>query len=148
GAALAEPFAAVLAGVPWLEPYAYPVALVLVVVAITYFTLVFGELVPKRLALNSPERLAARLAPVMAVVSTAARPLVGLLSASTQAVLRLFGASAEPSNEVDEEDIHLLVEEGLRQGSVEPAEREIIQKAFWLGERRLNAILTPRPEVA
>lgn len=148
GAALAEPLSNQLATIGWLEPFAYTAAMVLVVGAITYFTLVFGELVPKRLALGAPERLAARLAPIMAVVSRVASPLVKLLSASTQGVLRLFGAGAEPSNEVNEEDIHLLVEEGLKQGSVEPAEHEIIQKAFWLGERRLNAILTPRLDVS
>ena len=147
GAALAGPLSEVLATVVWLAPYAYPVAMALVVTLITYFTLVFGELVPKRLALGAPERLAAGLAPAMTAVSRVAAPLVALLSASTQGVLRLLGAGAPPNNEVDEDDIHLLVDEGLKQGTVEPSEREIIQRAFWLGERRLNAILTPRSEI-
>ena len=147
GAALAGPLSEALAQLAWLEPYAYTVALVAVVGAITFFTLVFGELVPKRLALGAPERLAARLAPLMSAISRVAAPIVWLLSVSTQGVLRLVGAGADPSNEVDEDDIHLLVEEGLKQGTVEPSEREIIQRAFWLGERRLNAILTPRPEI-
>lgn len=148
GAALAGPLSEVVAGVSWLEPYAYPVAMAVVVTLITYFTLVFGELVPKRLALGAPESLAANLAPLMTFMSRIAAPLVALLSGSTQFVLRLLGAGNEPSTEVDEEDINMLVEEGLKQGTVEPSEHEIIQRAFWLGERRLNAILTPRSEIA
>ena len=148
GAALAEPLAAVLGRVAWLEPYAYPVALALVVVLITYFSLVVGELVPKRLALNAPEAIAARLARPMTLVARIATPLVKLLGVSSEALLRLLGVTEADEEPVDEQDISMLVEEGLKQGTVEPAEREIIVNAFWLGERRVNAILTPRSSVA
>jgi putative hemolysin len=148
GAALAEPLAAALGRVAWLAPYAYPVAMGLVVVAITYASLVIGELVPKRLALNAPEAIAARLAAPMAVVSRIAAPLVRLLGASSEVLLRLLRVREVDEEPVDEQDISMLVEEGLKQGTVEPAEREIIVNAFWLGERRVNAILTPRLNVA
>jgi len=148
GAALAEPLSVTLSRVGWLEPYAYPVAMVLVVGAITYFSLVVGELVPKRLALTAPEALASRLAGPMLVVSRIAAPLVKLLGASSELLLRLLRVREVEDEPVDEQDISMLVEEGLRQGTVEPAEREIIANAFWLGERRVNAILTPRSSVA
>lgn len=148
GAALAEPLAAVLGRVAWLAPYAFPVAMGLVVVAITYASLVVGELVPKRLALNAPEAIAARLAAPMSVVARVAAPLVKLLGVSSEALLRLLRVREVDEEPVDEQDISMLVEEGLKQGTVEPAEREIIVNAFWLGERRVNAILTPRLAVA
>src|SRR5690606_17374607 len=100
------------------------------------------------LALNAPEQLAARLAPLMAALSRVAAPLVRLLSLSTEGVLRLLRVRPSEESAVGEEDIHMMVEQGIRAGTVEPAEREIIQQAFWLGERRVNAILTPRHEVA
>src|SRR5690606_21113654 len=119
-----------------------------VVVLITYFSLVVGELVPKRLALNAPEAIAARLARPMTLVARIATPLVKLLGVSSEALLRLLGVTEADDEPVDEQDISMLVEEGLKQGTVEPAEREIIVNAFWLGERRVNAILTPRSSVA
>lgn len=148
GSALAGPLSEAFARVGFLAPVAYPLALVTVVALITYLSVVLGELVPKRLALLAPEDVARRMAPLMAGLSRVASPLVALLSASTNLVLRLFGVSQLRQERVQEEDISLLVEEGLEQGTVEPAEREIIKNAFWLGERRVNAILTPRRHVA
>lgn len=144
GAALAEPLSVALGRWSWLAPYAYPVALALVVVLITYASLVVGELVPKRLALNAPERVASRLAGPMTAVARVAAPLVSVLGASTDLLLRLLRVREVEEEPVDEDDISMLVEEGLKQGTVEPAEREIIVNAFWLGERRVNSILTPR----
>src|SRR5690606_22061963 len=148
GAALAEPLAGVLGTVVWLAPYAYPVALALVVMLITFASLVVGELVPKRLALNAPEAIASRLARPMMVVSRITAPLVRLLGVSSELILRLLRVTEVQEEPIDEQDISMMVEEGLKQGTVEPAEREIIVNAFWLGERRVNAILTPRSSVA
>src|SRR5690606_41701154 len=92
--------------------------------------------------------LAARLAPLMSGLSRIAAPLVRLLSLSTEGVLRLLRVRPSEEAAVGEEDIHMMVEQGIRAGTVEPAEREIIQQAFWLGERRVNAILTPSHQVA
>ena len=148
GAALAEPVGAAIARIELLRPVAPTLGLVVVVLAITYLSLVVGELVPKRIALNAPEQLAARLAPLMSGLSRIAAPLVRLLSLSTEGVLRLLRVRPSEEAAVGEEDIHMMVEQGIRAGTVEPAEREIIQQAFWLGERRVNAILTPRHQVA
>lgn len=144
GAALAEPLAQWLSRWEWLAPYAFPVAMAAVVVLITYASLVVGELVPKRLALNAPERIASRLAGLMTAISRVTAPLVAVLGASTDLLLRLLRVREVEEEPVDEDDISMMVEEGLKQGTVEPAEREIIVNAFWLGERRVNSILTPR----
>lgn len=148
GSALAEPLSEVFARIGFLAPIAYPLALFTVVALITYLSVVIGELVPKRLALRAPESVARRVAPLMTGLSRAASPLVALLSSSTNLVLRAFGVTGPRTETVQEEDINLLVEEGLEQGTVEPAEREIIKNAFWLGERRVTAIHTPRRHVA
>lgn len=148
GAALAGPLSEVFARVSFLAPLAYPLALVTVVALITYLSVVVGELVPKRLGLLAPESVASRLAPLMSALSRLASPLVSLLSRSTNLVLRLAGIRDLRQEIISEADINLLVEEGLEQGTVEPAEREIIQNAFWLGERRVTAIMTPRRHVA
>ncbi|MFO7544986.1 MAG: hemolysin family protein [Trueperaceae bacterium] len=148
GAALAKPVATAIARVEVLRPIAPTLGLVLVVLAITYLSLVVGELVPKRIALNAPEKLAARLAPLMVGLSRVAAPLVHLLSLSTEGVLRILRVRPSAETAIGEEDIHMMVEQGIRAGTVEPAEREIIQQAFWLGERRVNAILTPRHQIA
>src|SRR5690606_33219736 len=109
GAALAEPLAAVLGRLAWLAPYAYPVALALVVVMITYASLVVGELVPKRLALNAPEAVAARLAGPMTVVSRLTAPLVKLLGVSSELLLRLLRVKEVDEEPVDEQDISMMV---------------------------------------
>ena len=116
GATLAEPLAGALRAVPALAPYAGPVAFSVVVVAITYLSLILGELVPKRLALNGAETVASRVSGPMRSLSTLASPAVWFLGVSTEVVLRLLGArpSAEPP--VSEREVEILLEEGARGG--------------------------------
>ena len=147
GATLAEPFAEVLAGWAWLAPYAEPAAFVIVVVVITYLSLVVGELVPKRLALNDPERIASALSRLMHGISVVATPLVRFLSASTGLVIRLLRVRPPAEEGISEEEVEIVIAQGRRAGVIEPAEHEIIENAFWLGERRVNDIMTPRHEV-
>jgi len=148
GAGIAELLAASLGSVAWLAPYAEPVAFGLVVAAITYLSLIFGELVPKRIALSDPERVAALVARPMRIVARAGSPLVALLTGSTNAVFRLLGiaGSAEPG--VTEHDIRALVAQGAETGVVQEAERTIVENAFRLGDRGVKAIMTPRPDVS
>ncbi len=148
GAALSGPLAEVLARVPWLRDVAQPVAFGVVVVLISYFSIVVGELVPKRIGLNDPERMAMNLAGVMGFLAALTRPLVFFLGASTDLLLRLLRVKQNEGEEISEEDIDMMIAQGLRAGVIEPAEQEIIENAFWLGERKVNAIMTPRPEVA
>ena len=147
GAGLAERLAGPVGRVAWLAPYADTVAFGLVVAAITYLSLIIGELVPKRIALGNPERVAALVARPMRLVSKAGAPLVYLLTGSTNVVFRLLGLRASGEPGVTEQDIRAMVEQGAEQGAVEPVEHEIVENAFRLGDRTVGGIMTPRPDV-
>ncbi len=148
GATLAQPVAQALGRISWLAGIADSVALALVVGGITYVSLVIGELVPKRLGLNAPETAAARIAGPMHALSVLGSPIVAFLSASTNAVLWLLRVKPSGEPDVSEAEIEGMVEQGRQAGVVEPAEQEIIENAFWLGERRTASITTPRTSVA
>ena len=122
GATLAEPLAGVLAAVPGLAQYSWAVAFLLVVAAITYLSLIIGELVPKRLALNDPEAVSSRAARPMRFLSILASPGVWFLSSSTEVVLRLLGARRSEDPPVTEQEFEALLEEGERAGVFEEEE--------------------------
>ncbi|MHB0922543.1 MAG: hemolysin family protein [Bellilinea sp.] len=147
GAALAGPLADLLARVPRLEPYAGGIAFAIVVLVTAYFTLVIGELIPKRLALNNPEKIAMKVARPMQFLSRITSPVVSLLSASTDLGLRLLGIT--PGNEppVTEEEIRVLMEQGTLVGVFEAAEQDMIESVFRLSDRYIDAIMTPRTEI-
>ena len=148
GATLSGPLAMQLAKVPFLTGIAEPLAFGVVVVIISYVSLVAGELVPKRIGLNDPERVAMAIGGFMLGLSRVAKPLVSFLSASTNVLLRLLRVKPSQEEEISEADIDMVIAQGLRAGVIEPAEQEIIENAFWLGERKANAIMTPRHEVS
>jgi putative hemolysin len=145
GASLATGIADVLATVPALHSSAESIALVIVVLLISYLSLVLGELVPKRLALAHAEAIATGIAPVMTALARIARPVIALLSASVTLVLRLVGQRQASEAAVTEEDITYLVRQGTASGTVEPAEAEFIQRAFQFTDRVVRSIMTPRP---
>ena len=147
GATLAEQISDALAGIAWLAPYRDALAVAVVVLAITFLSLVLGELVPKRLALNNAERLASLLAPTMSALSRLARPAVQLLSFSTDVVLRILRVkpSGEPS--VTEQEVRQMIYEGTRSGIFEAVEQEIVERVFRLGDRKVSTIMTYRTEV-
>jgi putative hemolysin len=129
---------------PWLaEPLGYG----LVIGAITFLSVVIGELVPKHLALKNAEGIACAVAPAMATVSRVASPVVSLLDAATKLVFRLFGASLEPDSAVTEEEIKTLVAEAETAGVIETDERLMISGVLRLGDRPVGGIMTPRTEV-
>lgn len=144
GASLAGRLAPALAPLPLVGAYAESVALVLVVLALTYLTLVFGELVPKRIALLRAETYAVLVAAPIALLSRLTSPLVALLAWSTQQVLRLIGLGGVSQERVTEEDIRHLVREGAQGGAVEPHEEQIIDRVFRFGDRMVRQIMTPR----
>lgn len=119
----------------------------LVVTAITYATLIVGELVPKQLALRDPEAIAVRVAPAMQVLAKVSLPLVFLLDISGKLILRLLGRGGESGDKVSEEEIHHLVREAETAGVLEPGEKEMIAGVMRLGDRPVGAIMTPRPDV-
>lgn len=148
GATLAERLAGVLASVPWLASIASTLSLVIVVLLTTYFSLVIGELIPKRIALNNPEKIASKVSGIMRFVSRLIAPLAGLLSASTELGVRLLGM--KPSNEppITEEEIRVLIDQGTEVGVFGEAEQDMVEGVFRLNERSINAIMTPRIEIA
>ncbi len=147
GATIAEWLAIYIADIPTLAPYSEGIALGLVVVFLTYFTLVIGELIPKRLALNNPEAVATTVSRPMRLLSNLTFPLVRLLSASTDLGLRILGI--RPSNEppVTEEEIKVLMEQGTQVGIFEEAEQDMVESVFRLSDRYIDAIMTPRTEI-
>jgi putative hemolysin len=144
GASIAERLSPLLANVPALTPFADTLAFALVVVLITYLSLVLGELVPKRLALQSAEAIAVTMARPMEVIATVVRPVVAVLGWSTEGILRLLGRRESGGPSVTEEDIRQLVREGAEEGAVEHEERQFIERVFDLGDRRVRQLMTPR----
>jgi len=147
GATLAEPLADALRGVPALAHYAVPLALGTVVVAITYLSLILGELVPKRLALNNADGVSARVASSMRLLSVITSPAVWFLSASTEAVLKLLGVREPAESPVTEQELEILLEEGARAGVFEQDERDLARRALRLDDRPVRDLMTPRPRV-
>jgi putative hemolysin len=130
-----------------LHSYAELMAGALSIIIVTYLTLIVGELVPKRLALNAPEPIAMAVAGPMGALARTAAPIVYLLSASTEIALRLMGI--RPSNEpqVTEEEIRVMIEQGTEAGMFEQEEEDIMKRVFQLGDRRVSALMTPRLEI-
>lgn len=147
GATIARELAARLEDVAFLAPYRHIIALGFVVLSITYASLIIGELVPKRLALHSPERIAAAVAPAMRALSRLASPIVLLLSLSTDAVLRVLGVRPSVEPPVTEEEIRLLLEQGAQAGTLEAAEQAMVERVFRLGDRRVSGVMTPHTEI-
>jgi len=119
----------------------------LVVLIITVLTIIFGELVPKRIGQLYPETVARRVATPMQWLSTATRPLVTLLSMCTVAVLRLFGIRGGPSRSVTEEEIAASLEEGLDAGVIEQQEHQMVRNVFRLDDRQIGSMMMPRTEI-
>jgi putative hemolysin len=123
-------------------------ATALVVVIITVLTIIFGELVPKRLGQIYPETVARLVARPMNILTTAMRPLVMLLSACTNAVLHLMGIRGGPSRQVTEEEIAASLEEGLDAGVIEAQEHQMVRNVFRLDDRQIGSMMIPRAEIA
>ena len=147
GANFAAPLEVWLGGFEWLAEYAETVAYVMVVVGVTYLTLIFGELVPKRWALGHPESLAAILAPPMQYLARATAPLVWLLQRSTDLVLRLIGKHKTARHGVTEDEIRALIAEGTREGVFHDEEHRMIEGVLKLADRNVRSIMVPRGDI-
>lgn len=137
----------ILTSIPAIRPFADMIASVVAILIITYLTLIIGELVPKRMALNSPEPIATIVAIPMRFLSMITAPFVHFLGASTQLVVRLLGIRPSTEPEVTEEEIKVLIEQGTEAGTFEEAEQDMVQRVFRLGDRPVSALMTPRPEI-
>jgi putative hemolysin len=147
GATLADPLASWLAQVDGLGPIAHTLALALVVAPISYFTLLAGELVPKRIALSHAETIAARVAPTMLVLSMVAAPLVGFLRHSVNMALRLLGESPHSRSRVTEEEVKALIAEAADAGVLHAAEHQMIEGVLRMAHRPVGTVMTPRTHV-
>lgn len=130
-----------------LAPYADELALLIVVVGLTYISLIVGELVPKRVALAQPERIASLVARPMHWLAMAASPLIDVLSLSTHAMLKVLRVRLVKEPNVTIEEIKVLIEQGTEEGAVEESEHELITNVLNLDERRVGSILTPRADI-
>ncbi len=147
-AALSPPFSAWLQSFGIEEDIANPVAIGLVVVSITFFSIVLGELVPKRLGQMDPESIAVRVATPMWWLAIITKPFVMLLSGSTRLLLKLLGAKDDGRSSVTEEDIHLLLSEGSEAGVIEAQEHQMVRNVFRLDDRQITSFMVPRSDVA
>ena len=147
GATLSKTLATSLKEVPVLAPYADSISFGIVVLAITYLSLIIGELVPKRLALGAPERIAGLVAGPMSFISMLGAPFVTLLTVSSDLVLRLLGVKASGDAPVSEAEINVMIEEGTQAGVFHAVEQDIIARVFALGERNVESLMTRRPDV-
>jgi putative hemolysin len=132
---------------PRLAGYTETVAFGIVVVVITYFSLVFGELLPKRLALRNPERLASAISGLMNFLSRLCAPAVALISGSTRAVMGALRLAPSEQPPVTEEEIKVMMEQGTEAGVFEEAEHDIVKSIFKLGDRAVSALMRPRRDV-
>jgi putative hemolysin len=145
--AFSDPLREWLRGYPSVAPWADAIALTAVVLLITYFSLVFGELVPKRIALAHPEAIASLIAPPLQFLSVVAALPIRLLSASTDAVLRLLRIRQRTTDDVSEEDVKSLVARAASTGVFDPEEHALFQRAFRIGDLKAKSLMVPRADV-
>lgn len=125
---------------------AYNAAKVVIVIIVTYLTLVVGELVPKRLGMSASEKIAKLVSPIMNFLSKVTYPLVWVLSKSTALLVKLLGIKAE-DNKVTEEEIKSIIQEGTDGGEVQEIEQDIVERVFTLGDRKVESIMTHRNDI-
>jgi putative hemolysin len=147
GARLAQPLVPEIARVPLLAPYSEPVAFAVVVLGLGYISLVFGELVPKTLALKKPELMAARVAWPLYLATVIGKPMVMILDLSTRAALRALGVRLEQKPAVTEEELKDMIVEGSESGAIHAAERKMLEGVLHLDDRPIGSLMTPRPDV-
>jgi len=131
----------------FLARYAHVVSMAVVVIGISYFSLILGELVPKRIALVHPERIAAALGRIMRAIARVGAPIEWFLSASTNLVLRLMPLRSQGAAPVTDEEISFMLREGVATGHIPEAETAIVEMALRLGDRRASAVMTPRTQI-
>jgi putative hemolysin len=147
GATITEEFTNLLNRVSWLQPYSHTISVTLIVILITFLTVIFGELAPKQIALQKKEKLATRVAPFMKFLSKVTSPFVHLLSRSTYLVLKIFKVKPSVEPEITEEDVKTMLEQGAADGIFEPLEEEMVQQVFRLGDKKVDELMTPRLDV-
>lgn len=147
GEAFAKDFADLIAVNLVLQPYALGIAKTTIVIIVTYLTLIFGELVPKRIGMGYAERVSMLIARPMNILSLIASPFVWLLAKSTAITMKVTGVKTNEENRVTEEEIKAIVKEGFDGGEVQEVEQDIVERVFNLGDRNVGSIMTYRSEL-
>ncbi len=147
GATIANRLAHVIGMVTFLQPYAGAVSVVIVVLIVTFFSIILGELIPKQIGLMNAERIALGLARPVRFLTAVLNPIVRVLSASSRGVLSLFGLPASRPQPVSEEEIKVMIDEGIEHGMFVEAERDMIEGVFTLGDKRVKDLMTPRTDI-
>jgi putative hemolysin len=147
GATLAGKLSLYLVAVPAIAPYAETISITVVVLVISYLSLILGELVPKRIALNNPERIASAVAAPMRAISRIAMPAVRFLSWSTRVVMKVLPFRPVSDQAVTEDEIKVLIQQGTEAGAFEPAEQAMVSGVFRLADRRVVELMTARRDV-
>jgi putative hemolysin len=147
GATIAERLNQWLNTFPLIAPYSNALSVGAVVVIITYLSLILGELVPKRIALAAPERIAMLVAGPLLVLSAVAKPIVSLLSVSGSGVLKIMGITESDKEQVTEEEVRSVIAEGTASGVIDPIERTMLEGVLRLADRPIRAIMVPRPDI-
>ncbi|MGK2860695.1 MAG: hemolysin family protein [Chitinophagaceae bacterium] len=146
GEKITDDFAAFLNQWPALSSYSYGIATAIVVIIVTYFTIVFGELVPKRIGLSRPETIAKAVGTPMRIFSLVTHPFIWLLSKSSNIIVKIFGLKPK-DNQVTEEEIKAIISEGTEQGTIEETEQDIIERVFHLSDRNITSLMTHRSDI-
>jgi putative hemolysin len=147
GITLSETISNALMNVPYIGPYSESIALGIVVLSITILTIWLGELVPKRLGINSPERIAQLVAGPMLFISRIFSPFINGMSKATNFVLRLLGVNASTDPPITEEELQMLIDQGTQAGVFEESEQDMVEGVFSLGDQRVYSLMTPRTEI-
>lgn len=147
GARLSAVLAEYLRAIPGIAPHANAIAFAIVVILLTYFSLIIGELVPKKLALRAAESFAILVAPIMHFLERIATPIVGFLTFSMNVVLRLLGQKESETAAITEEDIVYMVRAGTESGAVEAHHADLIEQVFDFADRQVKMVMTPRPNM-
>jgi putative hemolysin len=148
GASIAVGLSASIAEIAVLAPYKEAIAVGLVVAGITFCSLLFGELVPKRLALAYPDALARAVAPTMLGLSRAVKPFAHFLSLATKGIIWVLRIPPPSEPAVTEEEVKAMIEQGAKKGAFLPTEKDMIYRVFRLADRSVRALMTPRPDIA
>lgn len=146
GEKLTDDFVAFLNQWPALQAYSNGLATTLIVILVTYFSLILGELVPKRLGLSRPETIAKFMTGPMNVLSKITHPFIWLLSKSSFVIVKLFNIKAD-ENQVTEEEIKAIISEGTESGMIEEEEKQMIERIFHLGDRNITSLMTHRSDI-
>ena len=130
-----------------LQPYSANLSVGIVVVILTFFSLVLGELLPKRIGLNHPETIAKAVAVPMKMVSIVTAPFIWLLTTTTDAILKVLNIKPTADGKVTEEEIKAIIKEGTEGGEVQEIEQDIVERVFHIGDRKVNSLMTHRKSV-